>query len=334
MWVVERPLYLSLFLLFPVLIYFRHYWRGRGGTLPFPFRVWGRAGYRGFATPTVVLLGIGTIAFWLGLATLLVALAGPERTVRIQSYLTRGIDIIIAIDQSPTMAAEDFQPDNRFGAAKSVVTEFVALRENDPVGLVGFGSEASLRVPPTLDYEHLLESLEAMQVWELGDGTAIGMGLAVSALHLERSDAPRRVIILITDGINNAGEIQPETAAEAARSLGIELYVVGIGSGEEVMLTLRHPETGVILRDTVSDSFDEDALRELAAAGGGRYFYAGSNTALEAVFEAIDSVERVEQRSLMRVERTPYHRQFILIGLALILVDAFIRRLLAREVLP
>ncbi|MFP4377495.1 MAG: VWA domain-containing protein, partial [Spirochaetales bacterium] len=237
-------------------------------------------------------------------------------------------------DQSPTMAAEDFQPENRFGAAKSVVREFVSLRENDPVGLVGFGTEASLRVPPTLDYRHLLESLDAMQVWELGDGTAIGMGLAVSALHLERSDAPRRVIILITDGINNAGEIQPETAAEAALSLGIELYVIGIGSGEEVTLTLRNPETGVILRDTVSDSFDEDALGEIAAAGGGRYFYAGSNTALEAVFEAIDSVERVEQRSLMRVERTPYHRQFILIGLVLVLVDTLIRRLLAREVLP
>jgi len=279
------------------------------------------------------LVGASAVLFWLGVAVLVVAIAGPQRVTRERSFLTRGVDIVIVLDQSPTMAARDFQPENRFEAARAVVRRFVELRENDPIGLVGFGAEASLRVPPTIDYDHLLTVLDEMQILEMGDGTAIGMGLAVAALHLQRSDAPRRAIVLLTDGINNAGEIQPETAARAARSLGIEVYVVGIGSGGEVELELRDPESGRVLRGTVRDGFDESALRAVAEAGGGRYYYAGSNTALQAVFDTIDTVERVEQRSLLRVVRDPYDQLLILIGLALILVDFLTRRLLAREIL-
>jgi Ca-activated chloride channel family protein len=265
---------------------------------------------------------------------LIVALAGPEVAERERAFLTRGADIVIAIDQSPTMAAQDFQPENRFEAARAVVREFIGRRENDPIGLVGFGAEAALRVPPTLDYDHLLAALDEMVVFELGDGTAIGMGIAVAALHLQGSEAPRRAIILITDGVNNAGEIQPETAASAAAALGIEIYVVGIGSGEAVELVVTDPRTGTTRTGELVDGFEEDALRSIAEVGGGRYFFAGSRTALESVFEAIDAVERVEERSLLVVERTPYFSEVILLALGLILFDFLVRRLFAREVLP
>lgn len=333
MWVLDRPAVLLALLIVPFLIYARHFWKNRGGTLSFPFGVWGA---RGFVPPPsflASLIAISSVLFWLGVVVMVVALASPQRVTRERSFLTRGADIMLVLDQSPTMAARDFQPVNRFEAARGVVRRFVALRENDPIGLVGFGAEASLRVPPTVDYEHLLRVLDEMQILEMGDGTAIGMGLAVAALHLESSQAPRKAIVLLTDGINNAGEIQPETAARAARSLGIEVYVVGIGSGEEVEIELRDPESGRLLRGTVRDGFDESALRTIAEQGGGRYYYAGSNTALQAVFDTIDTVERVEQRSLLRVVREPYDQLLILVGLALILFDFLIRRLVVREIL-
>ncbi|MFW5689622.1 MAG: VWA domain-containing protein [Spirochaetota bacterium] len=332
MWVLERPALLLLLAAVPVLIYLRHVWPNRGGTLSFPFGIWGGKGF--VAPPTLMstLVAISAALFWLGVVVLIVALSGLQQVTRERSYLTRGVDIVVVLDQSPTMAARDFQPENRFEAARSVVRRFVELRENDPIGLVGFGAEASLRVPPTIDYEHLLSVLDEMRILEMGDGTAIGMGLAVAALHLERSDAPRKAIVLLTDGINNAGEIQPETAARAARSLGIEVYVVGIGSGQEVEIEVRDPNSGRLLRGTVRDGFDEEALRAIAAEGGGRYYYAGSNTALQAVFDTIDTVERVEQRSLLRVVRRPFDQLLILIGLVFIMVDFLIRRLVAREV--
>jgi Ca-activated chloride channel family protein len=240
---------------------------------------------------------------------------------------------MVVLDESPTMAAKDFQPENRFSAARQVIRDFVNRRSNDPIGLVGFGAEASLRVPLTLDYEHLLETLDSMRVMELGDGTAIGMGIAVAALHLQNSDAPRKIVILLTDGINNAGEILPETAARAAASLGIHIYVIGIGSGEEVEIEVTDPESGRLLRGTVREGFDEDLLRRVAAVGAGGYFYAGSNGALQAVFGAIDTIERVEQRSLLRTEREPYFQIVLLIALSCLLFDILARRFLTREVL-
>lgn len=332
MLVFDHPALLALLALLPLMIYLRHFWRGRGGTLSFPFAVWGSRGFDAPRTLTGPLIAFSALLFWVGVALLIMALAGPQRVTRERSFITRGVDVMIVLDQSPTMAARDFQPENRFEAARQVVRRFVSLRQNDPIGLVGFGAEASLRVPPTIDYEHLLAVLGRMRILEMGDGTAIGMGLAVAALHLQGSRAPRRAIVLLTDGINNAGEIEPETAAQAARSLGIDLYVVGIGSGEEVEFELEDPETGRVLRGTVREGFDESALRRIAEAGGGRYYYAGSNTALQAVFDSIDAQERVEQRSLLRVVRDPLDQLFILVALGLILIDFFIRRVVAREV--
>lgn len=332
MWVFDRPAVLFLLAAIPAAIYLRHFWPRRGGKIEFPFGNWRRKGFSPPATAASLFIAIAGITFWAGAALLIVAASGPQIVEREQVYITRGIDVVFAIDQSPTMAAKDFQPVNRFEAAKSVIERFIAGRSNDPVGLVGFGREASLRVPPTLDYDHLLRVLGEMEVWELGDGTAIGMGLAVAALHLSRSTAPRRVIVLLTDGVNNAGEILPETAASAAGSMGIQVYVVGIGSGDTVEFEAVNPETGERQRGTFPDGFDDELLRTVAEAGGGTYFYAGTTGALESVFEAIDTIERVEQRSLLRVRSNPRYMIFTFIGLVLIVLDHLIRKLLVREI--
>jgi Ca-activated chloride channel family protein len=333
MWVLEVPAYLLLLVLIPPAIYLRHFWRGRGGKLILPYGIWRGRGFVPPANPLALAVGLGAVMFWLGVAALIVALSGPQVVRREQMFLNRGADVMIVLDESPTMAARDFQPVNRFESAKSVIREFISRRHNDPIGLVGFGAEASLRVPPTLDYDHVLATLDAMRVMEMGDGTAIGMGIAVAALHLSDSSAQRRVIILLTDGVNNAGEILPETAARAASSLGIQIYVIGVGSGGEVEVEFEDPETGRSFRGTITDGFDGETLEALAAVGGGQYFYAGSSGSLHAVFDSIDSVERVEERSLLRVVREPRDLIFILVGLICIGFDFLVRRLLVREVL-
>ncbi len=332
MLVFDRPALLLLLFALPLLIYLRHFWRGRGGTLTFPFGVWGGRGFTPPRTPASILVAIAAISFWIGVTVLVTALAGPQRVTRERSYLTRGVDIVFVLDQSPTMAARDFQPENRFEAARSMIRRFVELRQNDPIGIVGFGLEASLRVPPTIDYEHFLAVLDQMEIFEMGDGTAIGMGIATAVLHLERSNAPRKAIVLLTDGVNNAGEIQPETAMRAARSLGIGLYMIGVGSEGEVEIEIRDPETGQLLRGTIRESFDQNAMLELVGSAGGRYFYAGSSTALQAAFDAIDTVERVEQRSLLRVVREPLDQLLIFWGVGFIGIDFLFRRLFVREV--
>ncbi|TVQ23933.1 MAG: VWA domain-containing protein [Spirochaetaceae bacterium] len=334
MLIVDHPGVLALLFAIPALAYLRHVWPKRGGSLSFPFDTWGSPGFDRRIVPVTIVRAVATGAFWIGAGLLIIALAGPYRVARVRSFLTRGVDIVIAIDQSPSMAARDFQPTNRFEAARDVIRGFVASRENDPIGLVGFGLEAGLRVAPTLDYEVLLETLDELYLLEMGDGTAIGMGIAIAAMQLRHSDAPRRVLILLTDGVNNAGEIEPVTAARVANELGVSVYVIGIGGQSEVEIELTDPATGQLLRGTIRDGFDEVALRAIAEQGGGRYFFAGSATALQAAFDSIDTVERVEQRSMLRVERTPLDQLFILIGFALVLLDFFVRKLLLREVFP
>lgn len=168
---------------------------------------------------------------------------------------------------------------------------------------------------------------------ELGDGTAIGMGLALGALHLRSSDAPEKVMILLTDGKNNAGEVPAETAAQVATELGIRIYTIGIGSETQAPIEFTDPETGQVYRGTFEGGFDEGLLREVAQLSGGAYFYAGTSGTLESVFEAIDSIETTEKRVRIEVSTEPRHRILIIFALGALLVDFFIRKLVLREVL-
>ena len=168
----------------------------------------------------------------------------------------------------------------------------------------------------------------------LGVGTAIGMGLAVAALHLEESDGTAKIIVLITDGENNAGEILPSTAAEIARKLAIRIYSIGMGTQGEVLIEYRDPETGVVLKGLFESRFNEQLLREIAESSGGRYFPAKTPGALNAVFRTIHTQETTEKRVRFRVHTIPLYRTFIFIGLALILFDFLVRKFLLKEIVP
>jgi Ca-activated chloride channel family protein len=159
------------------------------------------------------------------------------------------------------------------------------------------------------------------------------MGLALGALHLRSSDAPEKVMILLTDGKNNAGEVLAETAARVATELGIRIYTIGIGNEAETEIEFTNPETGQVYRGTFEGGFDEELLRRIADLSGGAYFYAGTSGTLESVFQAIDSIETVEKRVRIEVTTEPLHRILIVFALAALLFDFLVRKLLLREVL-
>lgn len=333
MWVFEQPAFLLFLALLPPGIWLRHFWKGRGGRIPLPLATYPAGGYRSPFHLSKVLKTLSAALFWSAAAVLIVALAAPARVTRERIYLTRGMDIMVVLDESPSMAAEDFLPLNRFETAQRVISSFVESRENDAIGLVSFAGEAALRVPPTLDYDQLLAALGELQIMDLGDGTAIGMGLAVAALHLSQSQASEKVIILVTDGVNNKGDVRPQTAAQVAGELGIRIYAIGIGTDEEVPVEFTNPETGETFRGSVRGGYDPQSLRDIGEISGGSYFGAGTPGTLENVFRAIDSTERVENRVRTRVVSEPFHRELIFLGLAMIATHLIFRVVLLREVL-
>ncbi len=329
----EEPLYFFLLALIPAVWVLRYRWRGRGGRLAFPLGLWGGLRFRPGVAGVRFLLYLSNVALWTTVLCVIIALAGPSMTRQQKVYLNSGADIFIVLDESPSMAARDFPPDNRFSAAKEVIRRFVRGRQNDQIGLVGFGRDAALRVPLTLDYDYLLGSLDKLQVMDLGDGTALGMGLALAALHLQSSDASQKVIIALTDGVNNAGEIQPSTAAELIRSLGIPLYLIGIGTNAQVPLEVTDPKTNMAYSGTLEDGFNEDFLKSLAVPPLGAYFSAGSAGSLESIFLAIDSRETATKRAKVEVRNEPLFGTFIVTALLGLCVFFILRKVVLKEIL-
>ncbi len=333
MWSVDRPLVLLLLALVPFGFYFRHFWPGRGGRIRFPFQIYGADGFR----PARTGLGLGRFAtaalFWVGLVTLVVGLAGPVRVYRERVYLSPGISMVLVLDESPSMAARDMGEFTRFESARRLMQRFAAGRENDAVGVVSFALRAAVRLPPTADRDALNRVVDDLSLMDLGDGTAIGDGLALGALALGDTAEGERVMVLMTDGVNNAGEVSPREAVGIAEEMGIRIYTIGIGGEDEAPIEFTDPETGRTHRGLVEDVFDEDFLREAAERTGGRYFHADSDGALEAVFRSIDGLEAVERHARIEVHTVPVDRWVVFAGFLALLGSIVMRYLVLREIL-
>lgn len=236
----------------------------------------------------------------LTLLLLVLALARPQAGARIESVSSFGVDIVVALDVSGSMRAEDFQPDNRLEVARRTVERFIAGRPEDRIGLVIFAGLATTRCPLTLDHEMLARFLEEVTFAPPEqDGTALGMGLATAVNRLRDSDARSRVAVLVTDGVNNRGQIGPGAAAEAARALGLKVYTIGVGTQGVVPVPEQTP-LGVRYR-MVQVEIDEETLVSIAELTGGQYFRATDAESLEIIFETIDSLEKTEVESRVRV---------------------------------
>lgn len=231
----------------------------------------------------------------LALALIIVAVARPQTSEATQIINGTGVDIALALDISGSMASLDFAPQNRLGAAKSVIGDFVEARPYDRIGLVVFASQAFIQGPPTIDHDVLqvlLTEVELVTDLGLDDGTAIGLGLASAANMLRESTAESKVIILLTDGANNAGNIDPITAALAIEALGIKVYAIGAGRPGIVQIPQRTRFGTRIVR--YHSDLDEEVLTKIASTTGGQYFHAENAAGLEQIYEEINRLEKSE----------------------------------------
>jgi Ca-activated chloride channel family protein len=255
------------------------------------------------------------------LALLIIAFARPQSGIKGEEVTTQGVDIVLTVDISSSMKAEDIKP-NRVEAAKQVAREFIKGRKNDRIGMVVFAADAFTQCPLTLDYGILLSFLDEISIGMIEDGTAIGMGLATAVNRLRTSAAKSKVIILLTDGRNNRGEIDPQTAADASRAFGIKIYTVGAGTHGTALFPYDDPFFGRRYIPMPVD-IDEATLREVADKTGGSYFRATDRQSLADIFKEIDALEKTE---IKVTEFTRYSELFhIFVWLAMVfLLDEII----------
>lgn len=260
------------------------------------------------------------------LVLLVVALAAPRTGAAIVDADAEGIAIVIALDISSSMLAEDFESRNRLAVAKEKVAGFVAGREYDRIGLVAFAGEALTQVPVTIDYAVIYRALDQLQAGAglLEDGTAIGTAIATAANRLRRAPGQSRVMILMTDGENNRGQIDPITAARAATAFDIRIYTIGVGSEGVAPIPIASGPFGIQYAN-LPVHIDEELLREIAGLSGGRYFRATNETALDSIYEEIDRLETSTVQVRRYVNYTPHHLPFLLLAVALLAAEWMLR---------
>ncbi|MEN8374102.1 MAG: VWA domain-containing protein [Gemmatimonadota bacterium] len=259
------------------------------------------------------------------IGALAVALAGPRTGVSSVEIDAEGIAAVVALDISSSMLAEDFAPDNRFTVARRQVAEFIRGRTYDRIGLVAFSGEALTQVPITIDYSVLFRALERLRVGQLEDGTAIGTAIATAANRLRRAPGESRVIILMTDGENNRGEVDPLTAARAAAAFGVKVYAIGVGSEGVAQMPIGRDLFGRFQYATVEVHIDEELLTDISELTGGRYYRATDAAALDSIYSEIDALETTEVEVRRFVAYTPRYLPFVLIAGLLFLVELALR---------
>lgn len=262
---------------------------------------------------------------------LTIALARPQLSNRWQSESTEGIDIMMALDISGTMLGEDLRP-TRLEAAKEVATKFVLDRPNDNIGLVVFAGESFTQCPLTTDHAVLVNLFKSVKFGMIEDGTAIGLGLANAVNRMKDSPTKSKVVILLTDGSNNRGDIDPLTAAEIARTFGIRVYTIGVGShSENVPIQIQTPYG--MQRTTMSNAeFDETTLRQIAATTDGAYFRATDNKSLQRVYEQIDQLEKTKIRVREFSKRQDTFMPWLIAALCCLILELLLRYFVLRTV--
>ena len=265
----------------------------------------------------------------MGLTLAILAMARPQDRHVVQERYAEGVDIMMVLDTSTSMRAEDFRP-NRFEAAKAVGTEFIQGRTSDRVGLIVFAANAYTQAPLTLDYMFLEQMLAEVEVGVIEDGTAIGTALAMAVNRLKDTEAKSKVVILLTDGQNNRGELSPETAAEVAKTIGVRVYAIGVGQHGEAPFVVDHPFAGR-QRRMVPVEIDEEMLQSVADMTGGQYFRATNNRALRDIYEQIGELEKTKIEERIYTDYDECYASLLFPGLALLFLEILLSTTLFRR---
>ena len=284
----EYPSLLWLLIL-PLLLVGLYVYRELAGRRPH-LRVSASAPWlQGGGTVLSVLRHLPMVLRTAALCLIIVALARPRSSTEVEKVDAEGIDIVFAMDVSTSMLARDFKPD-RISAAKDIAIEFITQRPSDRMGIVVFAGESYTQCPLTTDRATLINLMKEVQTDLIEDGTAIGNGLATAVARMMDSEAPSRVVILLTDGVNNSGEVAPQTAAEIAKTYGVRVYTIGVGANGMAPYPVMTP-WGVELQN-MQVEIDEDLLKGISEATGGRYFRATDNTKLAEIYSEINKMEK------------------------------------------
>jgi Ca-activated chloride channel family protein len=307
--VFARPLLLALLVVLPLWWWLRLRGRRPGVTFSDVDPLAPVARERRWLAEVPAVLRSVALGSWI------VAAAGPRLDVSSTEIKSEGISIVLAVDVSSSMLAEDFSPNNRLDVARAQSIAFIRGRHYDRIGLVSFAAQALTQVPLTVDYAVLEQAVLNLGVGQLEDGTAIGTAIATAANRLRGAPGKSRVMVLLTDGVNNHGRIDPRTAADAAAQFGIKIYTVGVGTEGEARLPIGRGADGQIRYQMMPVQIDEDLLRDVSRATGGRYFRATDAQALSHIFQQIDQLEKtpVEVSRYSRFEERV--RPWLLLGL-------------------
>lgn len=267
----------------------------------------------------------------IAIALIVVALARPQtHSENAKTKITDGIDIVMAIDVSASMLSQDLKP-NRFEALKKVASQFVKDRPNDRIGLVIYAGESYTKTPVTTDKSIILNALSEITYGQIEDGTAIGMGLATAVNRLKESKAKSRVIILLTDGVNNTGFIDPQTAAELAAEYGIKVYTVGIGTNGMALSPYALNADGSIIYRMQQVDIDEPLMKKIAEVTKGRYFRATNNQKLQQIYDEINQMETTKIEEFKYTEVDEKFRWWVLVAGVLLLLEFVLRHTLLRN---
>lgn len=260
----------------------------------------------------------------LTLGLVIVALARPQLTLKEEEVKAEGIDIVLVMDISSSMLAQDFQPD-RLEVSKQVAKEFIDKRTYDRVGLVVFAGESFTQCPLTTDHRVVKDFLDGLQCGMLEDGTAIGMGLASAVNRLKDSQAKSKVVILLTDGVNNSGYIKPMTAAEIAQELETRVYTIGVGSRGQALSPVSRRSNGTYYFGMANVEIDERLLQEIAQMTDGKYYRATDEESLEAIYNEIDQLEKTEMEITTFKRYSEEFRPFLMLGSLILLFELLLR---------
>ncbi len=285
---------------------------------------WKKSGRSVYCVIRHIPFALRTVA----LVMIVLAIARPRSSGQIERVDSEGIDIMLAMDVSTSMLARDFNPD-RLSAAKDIAIEFIAQRPYDRIGIVVFAGESFTQCPMTTDRSTLINLMKEVQTDLIEDGTAIGNGLATAVARMKDSDAKSRVVILLTDGVNNSGEITPQMAAQIAKTYGVRVYTIGVGARGMAPYPVMTP-WGVDIQN-VQVEIDEALLEEIAEATGGKYFRATDNTKLMEIYSEINRMEKVRTT----VDSFPVYRElfgtYALVALAALVLEFLIRIFVLRR---
>ena len=324
-----NPEFFWLFLLLPAAILW-HIWKRK--QLSATLKISSVKGFKAQKSLVAKLKPFLFVLRLLALSSLIIALARPRKVdISSQTKSTKGIDIVMAMDVSGSMLAKDLKP-NRMEALKKVATRFVEGRPNDRIGIVVYAAEAYTKNPVTSDKAVVQESLRGIKYDNvIQDGTGIGMGLTTAVNRLKDSKAKSKVIILLTDGVNNAGFIEPETASQIAKEYGIKVYTIGIGTNGNAMFPYAYAPNGGFLFKMMPVEIDVNLLQAIARNTGGKYYRANSNDKLESIYNEINKLETTEIQELKFYDYEEKYRLFVWIALGLVLIEFGLRNTIYRS---